>query len=255
MDLKIPNVEGLSISASYFHINFRNRIASPLSGDLLPAGAGQGPYSKYVAWDPSVEQISMWTESPYFFLQEGQDPSQVDVIVDNRLKNIAATHVSGVDASVVYEWSVRGVRVNGVLNGEYLAHHEQQVLAGEQVVSLRNTVFNPVARRARGGFTAERGGMAGGVFANYVDGYEDNRQAVNVGVGAMTTVDMSLSYSVGKVRNAAAALENVTVGLNVFNVLNQRPPYVWDRVNHVNYDGANASALGRVVAVRVGKKW
>jgi outer membrane receptor protein involved in Fe transport len=93
------------------------------------------------------------------------------------------------------------------------------------------------------------------VFANYVDGYEDNRQAVNVGVGAMTTVDMSLSYSVGEARNAAAALENVTVGLNVFNVLNQRPPYVWDRVNHVNYDGANASALGRVVTVTVRKKW
>jgi iron complex outermembrane receptor protein len=132
-------------------------------------------------------------------------------------------------------------------------HHDRQVLPGEPRVSLRSTIYNPVALRLRGGVMAEHGKFAGALFANYIDRYTDNRLPQSADIGSWTTLDLSLLYSI-PMRERATAFDGFTVGLNVSNVLNQRPPYV-SGANHVNFDGANASAVLRFIGIEIGKRW
>jgi outer membrane receptor protein involved in Fe transport len=252
-DLHFGEHKAFDLQVTYFDITFRNRIAYPITGDILPAGSNQSPYTSYIHWDPSVEETLHWTQSPNYFPQPGQDPTQIDVIVDNRLQNIAVMHVSGIDGNITYVREVAEVKVSGLLRGEYLMHHDRQVLPGEPRVSLRSTIYNPVALRLRGGFTAERGKFVGALFANYIDRYTDNRLPESADIGSWTTVDLNLLYSM-PMREHATALDGMTVGLNVGNLLNQRPPYV-SGANHVNFDGANASALLRFIGIEIGKKW
>ena len=252
-NLHLGEQRPFNLQVTYFDIAFRNRIAYPITGDMLPAGSNQSPYTNYIDWEPSVEEISYWTQSPSYFPQPGQDPAQIDVIVDNRLQNIAIMHVSGIDANVTYARDFAVVKVNWLLRGAYLVHHDRQVLSGEPRVSVRSTIYNPVALRLRGGVTAERGKFVGALFTNYIDRYTDNRLPDSPDIGSWTTLDLNLLYSL-PIREHTTALDGFTVGLNVSNVLNQRPPYVLG-ANHVNFDGANASAVLRFIGVEISKRW
>ena len=53
----------------------------------------------------------------------------------------------------------------------------------------------------------------------------------------------------------AKSAGHTTIGFNVTNLTGRDPPYLARDPNHLHFDGANASVLGRQYSLRFEKRW
>jgi outer membrane receptor protein involved in Fe transport len=99
-----------------------------------------------------------------------------------------------------------------------------------------------------------RGGLTAGVYLNFVNAYTNNQITPYEHVASWTTADAIASYEFAAVRGVQKGL---SLSLSVVNLAGRDPPYALNSNtgNNVNYDGANANALGRYFSLRLGKRW
>jgi hypothetical protein len=50
-------------------------------------------------------------------------------------------------------------------------------------------------------------------------------------------------------------LADASMGIIATNIAGRNPPFVLNSIYAINFDGANANALGRVLSVRLSKRW
>jgi outer membrane receptor protein involved in Fe transport len=121
-------------------------------------------------------------------------------------------------------------------------------------VSTVNTLYNPTRVKARGHLTATDGPFDVAAFVNYASSYKNNVTAGDVvPISAWTTIDMTASYAC---QSCQGLLRDFGVSLGVINLANRAPPFAANANGFaVNYDGANASPLGRYLFVQLTKRW
>jgi len=86
-------------------------------------------------------------------------------------------------------------------------------------------------------------------FLNYTDSYRDE---TNVSpIASWTTVDVTVKYLFNADSGPLADL-SLLVAAN--NLMDRRPPFVLNPVA-INFDGANANALGRMISIQLSKRW
>jgi iron complex outermembrane recepter protein len=75
-------------------------------------------------------------------------------------------------------------------------------------------------------------------------------------IASWTTVDLNAALNLGTYFHSPG-WQGLSLSLIALNVLNRDPPYVDASLAgvQVNYDAANASPLGRFVALSLKKKW
>jgi iron complex outermembrane receptor protein len=78
-------------------------------------------------------------------------------------------------------------------------------------------------------------------------------------IDSWSTADLYLAYATDR---AANWLNDVTIALSVTNLTDEEPPFVdipaaitLPNENVLPFDAANASALGRFVALQITKRW
>src|SRR3546814_12620057 len=96
-------LKGFSANLTYFRINYRNRVASPLS----PVTAAFDPkFADFVQVRPSAADVLAAIEgvTGTFSNNSGQgfNPAAVTAILDDRLRNISLQSLHGVDLAVNY---------------------------------------------------------------------------------------------------------------------------------------------------------
>ena len=110
--------------------------------------------------------------------------------------------------------------------------------------------------RAQEGWT--RGDLNLNAAINYVNSYPDPSSLTPRQVGAFTTVDMAVRYSVSN--DSLPSLDGLVAAFSVINVFDKRPPYATTGAgtfigSRSHYDPANASPLGRTIYLSLNKNW
>ncbi len=271
-DFSPPSLPELSLSTTYFTIDYDDRITRPFptgfSSDevlMFPMYDGiavmRDPDRSYVdqlfasAVITSCQDLASRTTCDF----TDDNLNQVIAVVDGRLRNLAGTHMSGVDFSASYrlpssigEWGVS-------LSGSYLLENRQQLVPTAPETNEMNKVWNPVDLRLRNSVSFSRNGLNAIATVNYLDNYRDTRSQAWLGatprtrVASWTTLDLTVEYDLGRLwsltEDGASSLR-----VSAFNLLDRDPPFVASSMG-LYYDGANASPRGRFVSAQFTVRW
>ncbi len=245
----VKPLDGLEVSASYFRIDYTDRVAPPLASgagvlnnpifaDLVTLNPGPGLLDVIFAGaDGGLQNI---TGSPY-------DPARVVAFLDARDRNIARQKYRGFDIAVRYDVELGSDRRLSLNAGATWLDSSQQLLAGLPVTDLAGTIFRPPHLRARGGLTLSDKAFSLAAFLNHSASVTDNRRPAAVKLGGSTTLDLT-----GRLRLGAGT----EVALSAQNVFNSKPePIFTTSPFDAPFDTTNGSAIGRFLSVTVRHDW
>ncbi len=270
-DIDRAGIDGLSLSGTYFNIDYVDRLGEPDSSGGFALFADPDAFPSVINTNPSPELIASMTDNAMGFLvvnSTGIDGTDLDAIIaittvtfDNRTQNLASSKVSGFDFGFDYNkpTSVGEFNFGGQL--VFMFESESTPIVGAPTIEELNRPTQPVDFRLRSfaGFTT--GGFASQISVNYVDSYSDPFQSPEVGIDSWTTVDLNLRYELSGNGNSSI-LNNTVLSLNVQNMFDQDPPFVGlssttnIALNEpVGFDPANANPVGRFISFGVRKQF
>ena len=255
MDLQPRSIPGVKVSATYYNIRFKDRIVDPSQNiDILDALSLEnvlGP--NIVQRNPSAALMQQVASAPGYF-SDGIPLSAISVLVDSRVQNLSIVDTSGIDLSLAYNVDTVLGHVETGVDGSYTLNLRDQFTPAAPAVSILNTPYNPIGLRMRGRALFSRGPITFSTFVNYTRSYTDNRGEESIPIASWTTVDATLRY---EFKESASLLHGLSAILGVTNIGNAGPPFVKNLspLYPINFDGANANALGRFYSLELTKRW
>ncbi|UPT61510.1 MAG: TonB-dependent receptor [Hyphomonadaceae bacterium JAD_PAG50586_4] len=206
-------LEGLRIDATYFDIDFANRIGAP--GNILTAFRDPTGLESVFTRNPTLEQIEAAAAS-VASVSGTITLAQVEAIFDGRLSNLASLRVRGIDVSAAYafdnawgDWTVN-LAANGLLQ------YENRTVPGSAPLDTRNTIFNPIDWRARAGVSWRLAPWSAGVSAIYTNAYSDNLSAPAREIESALTFDARAAFGFDA--------RGSEISLSVQNLTDDDPP-------------------------------
>ncbi|MEO0031789.1 MAG: hypothetical protein RIS94_1547 [Pseudomonadota bacterium] len=253
VDVRPVGVPGLSLSATWFDVSYRDRIFNP-GVDAFTFLAHRDRYSTLIFANPSPALVASYYADPTFYNPYNIPASAITYVIDGRNANLARSHLNGVDFDFGYHKPVGNGAVALGVSGTWLFHLTQQFTATAAKVEAIGTVGNPVRYRLRGRASFDRDGFGVAAFLNHTAGYSNTGVTPAEPVASWTTVDLTLSKSFGV---EAGAMAGTRLALSVTNLFDLDPPYVNNRTPYsaAGFDPEQASAVGRLVAVQLVKSW
>jgi len=260
VELEPPGIPGLRASLNYYSIRFSNRIALP---SRLVTVVGNPAFESIVDRDPTADQVAALVGGADIvidisgpgFSNGNARPADVTVIVDNRINNTAVTTTRGLDFLLQYQFSHGENRFGLQANVNHVIEFTDQLTRTSPVIRTVNTPYRPLAWRARAGASWTRGGWSGQLFANYANGYDDNRTVVRRRVDADFTIDAGLAYSFG---DGGGWLRGTRIALNAENLFDRDPPRLLPdpgSTTGLGYDPVNSTARARFVSLQIRRTW
>ncbi len=262
-----------NLSLTYFDVDYRQRIRSPFPPAYDVFSALLDPtYAAVVTGDPALAdvaalmsgfpRIGCFTADGGFIWPCTAPPLEdIGVIVDERLRNLAAVRMSGLDFSFSYRLQHALGEFGMGLGGQYLLKNREQFVPAAPASDQLNDVWRPVDFRLRSSFSFTRGAFNAVAFLNYTDDYRDRRTDMGPQqrstVGSWTTVDLTFQYRIGKPMTRSGTrigLPETTLSVNAINVFDRDPPFV-GHMYGLHFDGVNANPLGRFVAAQLTVRW
>jgi len=255
LDFTPSSLPGLHGSATYYQITFTGVVTNPQVdidlSNVLAQEAVLGP--TIVQRDPSAATVQQFAASPGFANFFGIDLASIGAIFDSRLHNLSIERTSGLDLDGAWDTPTGLGSVELGLRATYVFRFDTQFTSNAPADSILNTAYNPVDLRMRGRAMIQHGGLALASFVNYTNSYEGGDMAGVGHIASWTTVDVTANYLFDFDHGP---LSDASVELAVTNLMNRSPPYVPNAVYPgIDFDGANANALGRFVSVQLAKRW
>ncbi len=257
----------LTLSGNYYEISFEDRLGiTPVPGNLnanfAPGLAFNDPTlfpDGTVIFFPTSAQIEAVLASlnrPVTFAAGATAIENIGFINNVSLtRNLASTETSGFDFELGYAMDADVGRVSAKLNANYILDFTRQASATTPTVETINTLYNPVDLQLRGQLGLSRGGMTGAIFFNYVDRYQTDGTPTAQSIRSWSTVDLTLAYRFEEA--APRWLRDTSIGLSALNVFDKAPPSTPPQSAFAitGFDPANASPLGRFIAIDVRKSF
>jgi iron complex outermembrane receptor protein len=255
VDWSPPQDHSLQVSATYFNIDYTDRIALPISSPLT--SLSNPIFAPFVVRNPSATQLAAAIASaPIFenFSSGAYNPSQTVALLEDLYTNVTAQKIDGIDLSVLKSFSIPlgGLDLFGSAT---IMRITQQTIPTVPAVVLTGTLFNPPTARFRAGGTWTFSGFNATGIVNYVAGESDTNVAPAAPVGSWITVDLNLAY---RVQRDSGLLSGTEASLAVTNLLDQAPPYARGaglQANGIFFDSTNTSAIGRFMALTLRKRF
>jgi iron complex outermembrane receptor protein len=253
-DVSPPILPGLQVNANYYYIDFTDALGRPPVFDANLFFSNPG-YAQFYVLNPTDEQISAaaaTTSNPEDAnVLLGPNAPHTFEIIDFRTTNLGNSKIRGLDAAVNYVRDMDFGTLNFGVAGNYRLQSRNQLgpgLSYESDLDYGQPLYfvKTTAGLTMGNFRAQ-------TAWNYRDGYKV-RPAANTNnqdhVDAFDVVDMFFGYDLAGLAGSSGWSENMTVTLNIQNVLDSHPPeYRLD-----NGDGfANGFTIGRMFQVGVSK--
>ena len=254
----------LTLELTYFDIEFTGRIDAPFQSSAVGLAEPER-FPTVVIANPTPDQIAAIVNSPIFL--EGRiaagSPDDfisgaipIDFLLDNRLTNLAESHVTGLELLLSYAVDSRLGTFSAGINGSYMLDYKRKLLDSDPLIDEVDTFGRPVDFRARGNVGWRRGNWSVSGFVSYVDGYTDNasgpaRPDDPRPVDSWTTVDLTVAYQIG---TGSGFLSDTRISLTTQNLFDEDPPFV-DTAGGVGYDATNANPMGRFFAFHLTKEW
>jgi iron complex outermembrane receptor protein len=244
-------VPGLKLSATYYNISYRNKLG--VAGVPLPifvpgplgSAALETLYRPYVipihntnvtasgcTLDPALQQFVGFLYSANVNFNP-RDYCNVNVVIDSRTLSAANTFQDGLDINLSY------FKTTGIgtflfnLGASKIFTDTQRTVAGAPMISVLDTIGNPISWRGRGNVTWTNGPVSASLFGNYVGPYTNNQPISIQGVvqpivriPSWTTFDLNIAYSFDRHDARWALMRGVRIGLSVNNLFGNEPPIV-----------------------------
>lgn len=232
-EVRPASIKGLRFSASYYHIDYDNRIRGVIDGLSFPV---------LLQFEDALP--------PGIVVRDASGMLQSITLANI---NSASTRLSGFDLAAGYSWTTNLGSFELGASANIIENYEDQIIAGAPILDLEGKVGNPPAWRGR--FTASwnRGPWGANISVNHVDGLtndDPDPSIVRRDVDDQTTVDAQLSFSTEKLD--ATWLRGITVRLGASNLFGARPPFVDGRQRR-GIDAQNYVIEGRTVYLRLSK--
>jgi outer membrane receptor protein involved in Fe transport len=245
---------GLTFSATYFNIDFRNRVENTTFG---PNILDDPIFASLVTRNPTPEQLdSACSQGRYLYLfgtAATCRQSAVTAILDLRTQNAERVRTQGLDFNASYDrmWAPGALKLR--LDGTYLLRFTQQEEPSAPAQQLIDTQNNPLNLKMRGTLSWQQRRWGATVGINFQNHYRDTVSEPNRTVSSYTTFDTQLRYDLAPF--SANFLENTRIELNAINVFNVSPPFLNNSLTRLGYDEENADPNGRLVSIQVRKAW
>ncbi len=243
---------GLSLSATYFNVAFRDRIDAPnFNASLL-----NDPTAAYfVTRDPTASQIDTVCNQGIFIQLTAADCRQTpaSAILDLRYQNIASLRTNGVDFRAAYRRNSAVGTLQLSLDGTYLFRFSQIAAPGAPTADLLNTQDNPINLKMRGLMSWNERRWGATLAVNFQDNYTDVVSEPHRNIRSYTTFDTQLRYDLGWY--TTELLRSTRAELNVINLFNLSPPFLNNSTARLGYDQENADPYGRLISLQVRKAW
>jgi outer membrane receptor protein involved in Fe transport len=252
LDFSPEAAPGLSLSVTYFDIDFTDRIAEPLITGFSDMLFNEAQHPDFIMRNPDPALVAAYLDSPRFLNFSGGPVAvgDVGVIADNRRVNVSSVRESGLDFSLSYGLSAGADQFIFQVGGAYLFEKLNQATLGAPPVDAYNAVFYPADLRLRNSVGWSRGAFGATLFLNYVDSYEDVRPGRESVIPSWSTMDLTARY---RFLDSQSWLRGITLSLAALNVMDKAPPLVIN--NGFNFDATNASGVGRHLSISVVKEW
>ncbi len=249
-DVSPPSLPGLQATANYYYIEFEGALGRPPVFDP-PIFFSNPAYDQFYILNPTDEQIAAaaaTTINPEVadVLLEPGAPYTFEII-DFRTTNLSNNKIKGLDASVTYVTDVEFGTLDFLVGGNYLIQSRRQLSDGAPYVSELD--FQPTSFiRASAGLT--RGNFRSRATVNYRDSYPlpVSPSISQDHVQDFTVVDLFFGYDL----QGSGWRENLSVTLNIQNVLDQNPPE-FRSDNGTGY--SNGFTIGRMFQVGMSKRF
>lgn len=241
-DLEPLSVPGLRLSATYYNVNYENRIATPGNDPLAlvrPELAG------LVTLYPSAEAVTAIYNAPGF-AGVPEDPASVLAIVDGRKLNLGTVKTDGLEFIGDYQRDTSWGSWQAGFNAAYILNFERAITPQAPLVDIVNTINNPLQFIVRAHVGATVGGFSARIYANHTGGYDNDSVDPVQDVPSHTEFDLALRYTVDA---PLSLMRAVTFTLDVEDVFDNDPPYV--RNGNLAFDPNAHDALGRTVLIGV----
>ena len=271
-DIAPPDIADLEVSMTYFNIDYRDRIRTPFPSGYDSSGVLLDPlYAPVVAANPTpievatlldrMPSVECYTEQGDYVSPCSNPPiDEITAIIDGRVTNLAAVRTSGLDLSMRYGLRSAIGTWGFALNGQYMLDSRERIVPGAPHIDGINNVWRPVDLRLRNSVSFARGGFAATAFINFTDGYPDTRPAGGLAgplqrasVASWTTVDLTMQIDLTE-RLSRFGLPAATLALTATNLFDRDPPFVAHAYG-INFDGVNASPLGRFIGAQLTARW
>lgn len=258
-----------TFNATYYNISYTGRIASP---DAL--GAYQaGLYPDYRGFAANIIPINnpttcsnadLTTADPLLQQYLGRtllyggipDFCAVNVLIDQRNTNLAATRQDGIDASVFYDRRFGELSVNASLAASWTMSNEQQVVEGQPFEDRLGFYSTPIEWRGRASFGANWREFSGNLFVNYTGGYTNDLAVDSLGssitpqkVDAWVTADATLAYATEFRAPAGGFVKGLRASLTIQNLTDEDPPIVI--TSQSVFNGAYSHPYGRTFSAQL----
>ena len=257
VDWSPEHAAGVKVRSSAYLIRYRDQIAMPPDVATLISRAAAFP--GIVVMDPSRSYMDTVLARAAGYpqgivdLAGGYTPGAFDFYVDERIRNLAETVAAGADFNVDYEFKGALGTWNLGLEGTRVLRLDERASAVSPLVPVADTFAHPVSKHYEGYARLKRHGVEFSASVGYVGRYANDLVDPAVAIASWTTVDVAVEVPLDGV--LPGVFEGSLVQLTVRNLFNREPPYASNPLVPLGYDPVNASAMGRVVGVRVGVRW
>jgi iron complex outermembrane receptor protein len=246
-------VSGLTFSATWFNIRFRDRIDVPPPFDL--SVLSNPGFASLITRNPGAALVSAACSTGTYTGGTSSDCAQypADAILDIRSQNRQSLSTRGIDVSSTFERSWPPGTLKARLDGTYLLDFTQQDGPDTPPQQLLNTQNNPIDIKLRGLLSWQQRRWAATVAVNFQNRYKDLGSEPRRNIGSYTTFDAQLRYDLSPF--GTGLLQNTLLELNAINVFNVSPPFLNNSIAQLGYDQENADPYGRLISFQVRKSW
>lgn len=252
IEVEPSGLPGLSLTANYFNISYKNRIENISFIQPLQFA----PFGDLVQLEPSADFVqSIFDDSSQisnFTPLNPVEPSDIQVFVESGFSNLAERDVSGIDFGMRYERTTSIGDFAARLNGVYFTNYEGRIAEGAEAASELNLLYRPIDFRLRGNISWSKDGFTIYSAVNYQDRYSNYEDSlISNDISSWTTIDFTIAYNFGE-NTPKSILENTRLNFTATNLLDRNPPFV-ETVDGLNFDTSNANPYGRQLAVSLTK--
>lgn len=247
---------GLKITTNYYSIRYRDRIYLPgLDTTALLSTSPSHVLVSTLADDAAAIALldAVIAQGGRISDLVGAGPSGIRYVYDGRQRNVAKLNQSGIDLGVEYVESLGSGQLHFRLALSKIRYIDVRLLSTSTINDTVDTLGNPTDLRGRMDINWKVGGWSIGSGINYADDYVNASVVGFPPIGDWLTVDLFAQMKLGEVFRSRAFSETA-LNVSVQNVFGEDPPFA-ATASGANYDPANASPLGRFIAIEFRKRW
>lgn len=247
-------MRSLRLSATWFDIDYRNRIVQPISS--LVTGLSDPIYVPFVDPNPSASlQARLLADANDFanFSTGAYDPASVVAVLRDQYANATAQTVKGLDIGYRQSFGMSSGDLSTFANATWLTL-KQQTISTVPSVRLSGTIYNVPKFKARAGLSWQHQGFTATGIANFISAETDLGVVPNADVASWTTVDATVSY---RFAGQTDFRRGTRITLSASNLFDKDPPRTTSGTPGLDphFDSTNASVIGRFLSLTLSKAW